>query len=113
MDNRNRDRGTIKWTSLMLPEHVEMIKQVWKEDERVEKPILDEQQLEEIGFKLQQSMRDHLPLEVTYHNGFDLSTMKVKVMKIDPYTQKVSFTEIKGERRITLEFNKITDVYIV
>lgn len=25
MDNRNRDRGTIKWTAMMLPEHVKLL----------------------------------------------------------------------------------------
>ncbi|GIP64468.1 hypothetical protein J32TS6_30230 [Virgibacillus pantothenticus] len=38
------DRVTIKWTSIMLPEHVEMLEEVWKEQEYKEKPILDEQQ---------------------------------------------------------------------
>ncbi|GGF28051.1 hypothetical protein GCM10010954_28930 [Halobacillus andaensis] len=42
MGNPN-DRGTIKWTSLMLPEHVEMVQEIFKEQEREEKLQLDEQ----------------------------------------------------------------------
>ena len=58
MSNGPNDRGTIKWTSLMLPEHVEAIQKLWKEDERVEKAILDEQQLEELEFALQRAKSD-------------------------------------------------------
>jgi len=42
MVNQNKDRGNIKWTSLMLPEHVQMVKEIWKEEEKVQKPVLDE-----------------------------------------------------------------------
>lgn len=83
MDSRNRDRGTIKWTSLMLPEHVEMIKQVWKEDERIEKPILDEQKMEEIDIALHLAMKDDLTIKIQYHNGFDFSCAKIKITSIE------------------------------
>lgn len=50
---------------------VEVIKQDWKEDERIEKPILDEQQWEEIGFTLQLAMKDNLTVEQKDHNGIN------------------------------------------
>ena len=37
------ERGTKKWTSLMLPEQIEMLEQLDREQDRKEKPILDEQ----------------------------------------------------------------------
>lgn len=37
-----KDRGRIKWTALMLPEHVEMIREWYEKDERVPKPDLNE-----------------------------------------------------------------------
>jgi len=84
MSNDNlRDRGNIKWTSLMLPEHVEILKDMWKEDERVEKGILDEDQAVEIDFKLQMAIKDDLTVEIKHHNGFDYSYSKVKIISID------------------------------
>src|SRR5690625_6057510 len=47
-----KDRGTIKWTSLMLPEHVQLLKQLWEEEEQQNEPILDEQMKEIIARKL-------------------------------------------------------------
>lgn len=39
-----KDLGNIKWKPFLLPEHAEMIRQVFGEDEYVEKPMVDEQQ---------------------------------------------------------------------
>lgn len=102
MDDRLRDRGTIKWTSLMLPEHVEMVKNVWEEDERIEKPILDDQQLEEIGFALERSMQDGLTVKVKYHNGFDFSYVNIKVTALDS-NQKV----IRGINQKTKDVERV------
>ena len=44
-----RDRGSIKWSSLMLPEHKERLSAWYKEQEYVTKPELDEQKWEEIN----------------------------------------------------------------
>ncbi|QAS52359.1 YolD-like family protein [Halobacillus litoralis] len=113
MDNRNRDRGTLKWTSLMLPEHVEMIKQVWKEDERIEKPILDEQQWEEIGFKLQRALTDNLPVEIRFHNGFDYSDEKVKVVHLDPQNRKIKCIGLQDKLHTSFQVDDIMDVHII
>lgn len=40
-----RDRGTMKWASLMLPEHVKLLQHIWREDIKVNKPELDGQEL--------------------------------------------------------------------
>ena len=41
-----KDRGRIKWTAMMLPEHVEMIRDWYEEDKQVDKPDLDEDELQ-------------------------------------------------------------------
>ncbi|MCM2988284.1 YolD-like family protein [Bacillus safensis] len=42
-----RDRGTIKWTAMMLPKHVARLKHDLAETKKTDKPIIDEQQAEE------------------------------------------------------------------
>lgn len=66
-----QDRGTKKWTSLMLPEHQEMIQKLWAEDEYKEKPVLSEQQLEENEFILQEAIRDGSEIQIKYYNNHD------------------------------------------
>ncbi|WP_148795752.1 YolD-like family protein, partial [Rossellomorea marisflavi] len=41
-----RDRGKIKWTSMMLPEHVKMLRDWAEEDSFEKRRELDEQELE-------------------------------------------------------------------
>lgn len=113
MDERNRDRGTIKWTSLMLPQHVEMIKEVWKEDERIEKPILDEQQMEEIGFALQRALKDELTLEIQHYNGFGFIYTKVKVTSIDPNTSRVCCVDQSDKLTTSFDVNDIYNIVFI
>ncbi len=41
-----KDRGRIKWTAMMLPEHVEMIREWYAQDNVVAKPELTEDDLQ-------------------------------------------------------------------
>ncbi|MFC8062242.1 YolD-like family protein, partial [Bacillus velezensis] len=51
-----RDRGAIKWTSMMLPEHLTQLKQDLLDVSKMEKPSLDEQQIEEIDILVSEAM---------------------------------------------------------
>src|SRR5699024_11303230 len=59
-----KDRGTMRWVSLMLPEHVEMLNEVFIEYK--EKPVLDEQKMSEIDRTLKYASKHRAPLEMTY-----------------------------------------------
>lgn len=106
-DDRLRDRGTIKWTSLMLPEHVEMVKEVWKEDERLEKGMIAEDQAVEIDFKLKRALSDDLTIGITHHNGFDNSYCVVKLISIN-YSSKL----LKTIDQETREYDSISLINI-
>ncbi|SFK60702.1 YolD-like protein [Halobacillus dabanensis] len=102
MDNRNRDRGTIKWTSLMLPEHVEMVKKLWKEDQRVEKGIIDEQKAVEIDFLMQRALSDNLTVKVKVHNGFEYEDMVIKIERVNKMDRTV--TGVNWDTKDTVHF---------
>ena len=53
MENRNRDRGTIKWTAMMLPEHVKLLREWHAEDDYIPKPQHDEYEFEELALQIQ------------------------------------------------------------
>ncbi|QKY71657.1 YolD-like family protein [Lentibacillus sp. CBA3610] len=76
-------RGTIKWTSLMMPEHVQMLNDYWKQQEWKEEPILDEQQKEYTEMKLQLAIYNDLTFELTYFQGHDFQNIKGKLDKVD------------------------------
>lgn len=65
-----KDRGTIKWTSLMLPEHVELLQEMWEETEKINKPILDPQELEQLNKQLIQAYNENFSIAISiYENG--------------------------------------------
>lgn len=82
MDNI-RDRGTKKWTSLMLPENVEMLKGAFAEDDRVEKPLIDEQQKLENDMLLQSALHNNLTVAIKYFKDYEFHDIKGKVLFID------------------------------
>ncbi|HWJ79722.1 MAG TPA: YolD-like family protein [Niallia sp.] len=65
-----KDRGTKKWVALMLPEHVEAIKEELKKEKMKKKPELDEARWDEIDQLVQEGIEYQLPLEFTlFKNG--------------------------------------------
>ncbi|MEC3885002.1 YolD-like family protein [Halobacillus sp. HZG1] len=113
MDNRNRDRGTIKWTSLMLPEHVEMVKKLWKEDQRVEKGIMDEQKAVEIDFLLQRALTDNLTVQVRVHNGFEYEDIRMKVTHVNRSNHTVAGVDGQTKEKVRIPLDDIADLAIL
>ncbi|GGN62938.1 MULTISPECIES: YolD-like family protein [Oceanobacillus] len=79
-----KDRGNIKWTSIMLPEHANLLKEMWARDEWNEKPILDEQLVMEINLKLQLALHNELTVEVEYFKNHDYHKVRDKLLAVDP-----------------------------
>lgn len=76
------DRGTKKWTSLMLPEHLEALKNLFVERASKKRPILDEQQIIENESILQHAIHDHLTVEITYFEDCDLHRIQGEIINI-------------------------------
>lgn len=83
------ERGTKKWTSLMLPEHVKMLKDIWQEDDFKERPILDEQLQIELGEVLRLALKDDLTVEITYYADRDYHREKGKLVLLDPVSRQL------------------------
>lgn len=66
-----RDRGTIKWTSMMLPEHLTQLKQDLIDVSKIEKPSLDDQQIEEMDILVSEALEFNKELKFKlFNNGF-------------------------------------------
>jgi len=106
-----KDRGTIKWTSLMLPEHVELLKEMWNETEKVNKPMLDPQEQELINDQLIQAYDQKLQIIVSfYKDGFIEETRGI-IRALDTNQNKVSL-QTKNDLKKHLDFDHIISVTI-
>lgn len=61
-----RDRGNIKWTAMMLPEHVRMLKDWQEKNEKVEKPQLDNYELELISYEITRAYKMKSTIKLSY-----------------------------------------------
>lgn len=102
------DRGTMKWVSLMLPEHVEMLKDVFVE--RKEKPILDEQKRVEMDQTLKHALTRQIPIQMThYHDGVFL-TLSGKLVEINQWN---GYIVLKNEDGFVIPLTDIVDVELI
>lgn len=100
------DRGTKKWTAMMLPEHIELLKKMWEEDDYKENPILDEQQIDEMELKLQCALHNNLTVEIKYYDKPHYCMARGKLKVINTRTGLLRL----GEKEIAIE--NVIDVYI-
>ncbi|MGX6442657.1 YolD-like family protein [Neobacillus sp. K501] len=74
-----RDRGRIKWTSMMLPEHVKMLRDWVKEDQYEQKKEMDEQQLEMMNETLSEAIEFDQFVTITHyrHQHYEIVIGKI------------------------------------
>ncbi len=65
------ERGTKKWTSLMLPEQIQMLEKMEREQEYKEKPIIDEQMKAENYVLLQEALEFDYKIRIKYYAFYD------------------------------------------
>lgn len=87
------DRGNIKWTSIMLPEHHKLLNEMWAQTEWKEKPILDEQFVAEINLNLQLALEKDLTIEIEYFKDHDYHKVKGKLLGVNPLLDYVRIEE--------------------
>lgn len=107
------DRGTIKWTSLMLPEHVEMLKELWAEEEKTTMPKLDQQELECINQIAQTAYCNKESVQISiFHNGKH-QFYQGKILKMNPLKSTLQL-QLNGQSTpLTCYFNQIIGIELL
>ncbi|MFP5169144.1 YolD-like family protein [Bacillus licheniformis] len=62
-DDNLKDRGTIKWTAMMLPEHVSLLRELESTLNRVKRPVLDMAQIEDMERVICEAMELNNPVQ--------------------------------------------------
>lgn len=104
-----KDRGTKKWTSIMIPEHVEMLRELDSEYYKQNKPILDEYQLQEIDERLRAAQEFKLPLVFELWIGGLFEEVEAVVKKVDQINKIVWVTDLSGDLH-KLKYDSIVGV---
>lgn len=105
-----RDRGNIKWTSLMLPEHVELLKEMWQEDLDVPKPELDSQEIEIMNQRLNHAYHEKKPVWLSIYDDGDMTKVMGRIKQINTYSKTIRLDHTDGERIVFLD--DVIDVHV-
>ena len=105
-----KDRGRIKWTAMMLTEHVDMLREWQEEDRYNSRPVLDEFDLESIFEEIQLAYRRQCDVEIrVWREGAQSFVglvasidLRLKKLHLDTglHIQKLSFAEIIGAKTL-------------
>ena len=103
-----RDRGSIKWNSLMLPEHRGYLQKLLTADEKLPKPELDEQQLVRIERLLKKAAVEKNPVQLCCHRGGRFYCVHGRILSLNPAAREVVIGSRESPTRI--EVDEIIDI---
>lgn len=93
-----KDRGNIKWTAMMLPEHREMLYAMDIERYDVDPPSYDEYELAALAEKLARAMHNGNVISVRYWKNKREYELAGIVKRIDPIKRAVLITHDDDDR---------------
>jgi hypothetical protein len=106
-----RDRGNIKWRGLMLPEHVKALIDYANSIYKIKKPILSEDQLNEIDRCIKIALEECTLIELSVFDDGYIHKVKGYIQKIDSFRRKV-YIRTNDETKI-ISFEKIIGAHLV
>ena len=95
-----RDRGKMKWTALMLPEHIDRLRSWQAEDALPVRREPDEQQLEEWNYVIASAMETHQPVTITHWQSGYPETEEFHIHYLEPEIGQLRVLTHEGVARI-------------
>jgi hypothetical protein len=106
-----RDRGRIKWTAMMLPEHVKLLRDWAHEDTYEHQKEIDEQKLEEMNSLLASAIETNQSIIVTHYRNRKYELVIGHIHYWNEFTQMLHIIDHFEEiHRISIE--DIADVQL-
>ncbi|MFD1206612.1 YolD-like family protein [Sporosarcina contaminans] len=100
MMDKNRDRGIIKWTAMMLPEHIQMLRALQEENEYIERPKLTEWELQDLQEELERAYKMETDSNITVWSSGRTDTYIGKIVALDPIRGLISVEGPYGKDNI-------------
>ena len=84
-----KDRGNIKWTSLMLVEHRKKLEELKKSEKHRKRPDLDEQILELFDYRIKKAVKKDIKVKITYYNDHRYEDIITRIKSYDTQLKKL------------------------
>lgn len=108
-----RDRGKMKWQgAFFMPEHVKVLREIERDMMRIQKPLLDEYQIEEMERQVCEAMEFSQAVKLTiWRDGFTYEEIG-RVHYLDPLQKEVRLKTELGTI-IRIKFADIIAVEVI
>ena len=107
-----KDRGNIKWTSMMLVEHKKKLKKIKEEEKDREKPELSEDKLQRFDYLLQEALQKNFKVKITYYHKKRFYSLTGEVIAGDKMSRSITIRKAGGDKKEILLSN-IVDIKLV
>lgn len=104
-----RDRGSIKWTAMMLPEHVQSIKEILAEAENIKMPILEEDKIQEMELLLLEGIEYNRLLHYDIFNNGTIDRLTGKTIFIDHLKRELRIQD-KNNHMHSIPFHSLVNI---
>lgn len=94
--DRIRDRGNIKWTAMMLPEHRQMLQRLEASQDERECPVLAEDKWEELQFIIRQAIEQKTEITLAFFVDKRIDLLVGTIKKYDPLSGSLHVTGESG-----------------
>ncbi|MBK3495462.1 YolD-like family protein [Viridibacillus sp. YIM B01967] len=109
----NKDRGNIKWTAMMLPEHVQLLREWQAEDQYVAQPELDEWTLNEYAELIQIATKSKQTILLTIWKNRQTHIIEGVIERINNESNTLKIrTQFPKEQTLTIDISVICNVSI-
>ena len=106
-----RDRGRMKWVSMMLPEHVHILREWAEEDTYETKKILDEQQIEILNGVLTEAIQFDCSVTIVHYRDKKYELLVGNIHRWNPLDHRLYVVDHFGEEH-RIHLGNIIDVQI-
>ena len=107
-----KDRGNKKWNSLLLVEHQKRLKKLKQKEEETDKPEVDPQLLEELGFKIKKALKNKLNVKIKYYSDNRQKVLEGKIKNINKYTKELNIKSDNHKNK-NINFKNILDIKLL
>lgn len=112
--NIPKGRGMVKWAPFAtLPEQFERLHQYAVDQTKIDRPILSEDQINELNQKIYIAFTKHCPMKIRYFKEGWLRTLEIQPKKIDHLEQLLIGTDLTKQQPIQLSLLDIVQISLL
>lgn len=107
-------RGMVKWAPFAtLPEQFERIHEYILDQDKIQRPTLSEDQLNELNCKMHQALHDEQPVQMKYYQAGALHTVELHITYIDMLNMSLKGRDYHSDKPLTFSLLDITAIHFL